>query len=82
MKEDDLLTEFPPGVDHPPGTLCNTEEPFFACPIGEQLWREYRAVHPEVPERPPACPEDDPNAEGASKPYYDHAGDCGNCNEA
>ena len=29
---------------------------FFACPVGEELWREYRALHPEVPERPPEGP--------------------------
>jgi hypothetical protein len=35
--EDDLLTAFPPGFDHLPGTPRNIEEPFFACPVGEKL---------------------------------------------
>ena len=81
MKEDDLLTEFPPRLDHSPGTPRNIEEPFFACSVGEQLWHKYRAVHVEAPERPPVCPEDDPDVEGASTPYWDHVANCGRCNE-
>jgi hypothetical protein len=54
-------------------------EEFFACPIGVNLWNEYRQRRPEAPAVPPECAEELTDPDTAL--FWLHVSACLDCNE-